>query len=90
MMDALNLPVEMISVCSREGDLRPIRFRLTPEEGDPVTVRLRGIDLVQAVRYVGQEAVRYLCRGELEGRERRFELRYDLRSHRWVLHRFLD
>ena len=89
-MDALNLPVEMISVCSREGDLRPIRFRLTPEEGDPVTVALRGIDMVQAVRYVGQEAVRYFCRGELDGRERRFELRYALRSHRWVLYRFLN
>lgn len=89
-MDVLNLPVEMISTCSREGTIRPVRFRLEAEDKSLVIVRLRRIESVRENLYVGVEAFQYLCRAELGGRERLFELRYTVRTHRWVLYRFMD
>jgi len=89
-MTALNKPVEMISTCSREGAIRPVRFRLEAEDQTLITVRLHQIESIQEILFVGAEAFLYICRGEMGGRARRFELRYSLRRHRWVLHRFLD
>ena len=89
-MMTVNRPVEMISVCSREGALQPARFRLEDEEGALCTVRIRQIQKEQEIKYVGTEALRYICTANWGGRERRFELRYTLRAHRWVLHAFLD
>ena len=41
-MDALNMPLEMIAVCSPDGELSPARFRLETESGERVTVWTRG------------------------------------------------
>jgi len=89
-MPPVNLPVEMISTFSREGAIRPVRFRLEAEDQSLVTVHLSRIEEIQEIFYIGAEALLYVCRAELGGRQRRFELRYTLRSHRWVLYRFLE
>lgn len=89
-MDALNIPLEMIAACGTDGSLRPVRFRLTAEDQSLVTVRIRAIKSVREIRYVGIEAIQYVCTAELGGRERLFELRYTVRPHCWTLCRFLD
>ena len=76
-MDALNMPLEMIAVCSPEGELSPARFRLETESGERITVRIRQIRRREEIRLMGVES-------------RRFELRYGVRAHRWTLWRFLD
>ena len=77
-MDALNMPLEMIAVCSPDGELSPARFRLETESGERVTVRM------------GVESIRFDCLALLGGQLRRFELRYGVRAHRWTLWQFLD
>lgn len=89
-MKALNQPVEMIAVCSPEGELCPARFRVKGEDGQLVTVRIRRIRDREEIPYYGVEMFRYVCSAVLGPRERLFELRYNVRSHRWVLWRFLD
>ena len=81
-MDALNMPLEMIAVCSPDGELSPARFRLETESGERVTVRIRQIRR--------REEIRFDCLALLGGRLRRFELRYGVRAHRWTLWQFLD
>ena len=89
-MNALNKPVEMIAVCSPEGALSPARFRLTGEDGERITVRIRQIRKCEEIPYMGIETFRFVCTAVMGGRERAFELRYRVRDHRWVLWRFLD
>ena len=84
-MDALNMPLEMIAVCSPDGELSPARFRLETESGERVTVRRR-----EEIRLMGVESIRFDCLALLGGRLRRFELRYGVRAHRWTLWQFLD
>ena len=84
-MDALNMPLEMIAVCSPDGELSPARFRLETESGERVTVRIR-----EEIRLMGVESIRFDCLALLGGRLRRFELRYGVRAHRWTLWQFLD
>ena len=89
-MDTLNKPVEMIALCSPEGSLSPARFRLSAEDGELLTVRIRRICKAEEIPYMGIETFRFVCTAVMEGQERAFELRYSVRDHRWVLWRFLD
>ena len=81
-MDALNMPLEMIAVCSPDGELSPARFRLETESGERVTVRIRQIRR--------REEIRLNCLALLGGQLRCFELRYGVRAHRWTFWQFLD
>ena len=60
-MDALNMPLEMIAVCSPDGELSPARFRLETESGERVTVRIRQIRRREEIRLMGVESIRFDC-----------------------------
>lgn len=72
-MDALNMPLEMIAVCSPDGELSPARFRLETESGERVTVRIRQIRRREEIRLMGVESIRFDCLALLGGQLRRFE-----------------
>ena len=74
-VDALNMPVEMISLCDDGGKLRPLRFRYQDAAQQMVVVLA---------------ACLFVCRAQLGERQRVFELRYAVREHRWTLFRFLS
>ena len=79
-------PVDVISVCSAGGELRPLRMRMEQ------THQLLRIDIdevisVKDVQYVGIEAKIFLCRAMVDGKETLFELKYTIRTHSWCLMR---
>lgn len=80
-------PVDVISVCSASGEIRPLRFRMEDENHMLLRVDIDEIISVQAIQYVGIEAYIFLCRATVEGRRWLFELKYTIRSHTWCLHR---
>lgn len=88
-MDCLNLQIEMISVFSADGKITPLRFRMEDEEHCLQTVPIRQIVCAREIQYAGVDAVQFLCKSELDGKEKLFELRYTVRSHRWTLFRVI-
>ena len=84
-MDAVNIPIQVISVCSADGALQPLRFRFEDEEHAMHIVNVLEVVDVRAVSYVGIEAFRYLCKAEEDGLRHLFELNYAVRAHRWAL-----
>lgn len=88
-MELCNLPVKVLSVCDAGGEITPIRFRLETTDHQLHTIHITQVVSRQAVQYVGIEAFVYLCKAVMEERERLFELRYTVRSHKWVLQRLV-
>ncbi len=86
-MDTRNLQVEMISVCATDGRIRPLRFRFEDAEHCLQTVHVTQIVCDKEICYVGIEAFQFVCKGLMNGVEKLFELRYTVRSHKWVLFR---
>lgn len=78
-------PVEMLAVCGTEGQLVPLRFRIEDENQVLQTVRVSEVVSTKENRQVGIESLHYVCKVEMGGREQLAELRYALRTHRWVL-----
>ena len=77
-------PVDVISVCSADGEIRPLRFRME-ETHQLMRVDIDEIISVKQVQYVGIEAQIFLCRATVRGKKTMFELKYTIRTHSWCL-----
>ena len=80
-----NCPVDVISVCNTQGEIRPLRFQLEDEEHQLLRVTIQEVVIVREVQHVGVEAHIFLCRARVHDREWTFELKYTFRSHTWRL-----
>ncbi len=78
------MPVDVISMCSTEGEIRPLRLRLRDEEEALVRVDVEQVVKIRQIPYVGMEAQIFLCRATVHGRPWMFELKYSFRSHVWA------
>ena len=84
-MEQKTFPVDVISVCSAGGDIRPLRVRMEDEEHQLLKIDIDEIVSVRYVQYVGIEAQIFLCRTTLLGKRCMFELKYTIRTHSWCL-----
>lgn len=82
-----NCPVDVISVCSADGAIKPLRLRMEDEEHQLLRVDIDEIVSVREVQYVGIEAHVFLCRATVRGKEWMFELKYTIRTHSWCIMR---
>lgn len=84
-MERKNCPVDVISMCSAGGDIRPLRLRMENEDHELLRVDIDEVISVRHIQYVGIEAQIFLCRATVHNRRRIFELRYTIRTHSWCL-----
>ena len=82
-----NQPVDVISVCSASGDIRPLRFRMEDDQHQLLRVDIDEIISIRPVQFVGIEAQIFLCKARVGGKQWMFELKYTIRSHSWCLYR---
>ena len=78
-------PVDVISVCSANGDIRPLRFRMEDESHRLLRVDIDEVISSKDIQYAGIEAKIFLCQALVEEKKWLFELRYTIRSHNWCL-----
>ena len=83
----MNMPVDVIAMCSANGDIRPLRLRTETEDHKLLRVDIDEIINSRKVQYVGIEAQIFLCRATVEGKKWLFELKYTIRTHSWCLMR---
>lgn len=84
-MDGSICPIDVISMCSANGDIRPLRFRMEDEDHQLLRVDIDEVISCKPIQYVGIEAKVFLCRAAVRGKITLFELRYTIRSHSWCL-----
>ena len=86
-MEQTIFPVDVISICSAGGDIRPLRSRLEDDEHQLLRIDIDEVISVKCIQYVGIEAQIFLCRATIQGMRRLFELKYTIRTHSWCIHR---
>ena len=84
-MERTMYPVDVISICNADGQIRPLRLRLEKEAQEAVRIDIEDVLKVTEIPHVGVEANVFLCRARPHGREMLFELKYTFRSHSWTL-----
>ena len=78
-------PVDVISVCSADGQIRPLRLQVEDITQERVRVDIDRVISVKHIPYVGVEAYIFLCQIRQGNRLRLVELKYSIRSHCWSL-----
>ncbi len=81
------VPVDVISVCSASGEIRPLRLRMEDECHQLLRVDIEEIVNIRQVQYVGIEATVFLCRATVGKQPWLFELKYTIRTHTWCMMR---
>ena len=76
-------PVDVISMCSADGNIRPLRLRMERDDHQLIRVDIEEVISVKQVQYVGIEAYVFLCRATIDQKRWLFELKYTIRSHMW-------
>ena len=84
-MERNSCPVDVISVCSAEGEIRPLRLQLPDERQELYRMDIEEILSKKEIPYIGAEATVYLCRGRAWNRRWLIELKYSMRMHTWYL-----
>jgi len=84
-MDQRIRPVDVISVCSASGELRPLRLRVAGDDAEMFRIDIEEILSTKEIPYVGAEATIFLCRATVWDRKWLLELKYAIRSHTWYL-----
>ena len=80
-------PVDVISMCSANGAILPLRLRMEDEEHQLLRIDIEEVIGSKEIQYVGIEAHVFLCRATVRGKQWLFELKYTIRSHCWHLQR---
>lgn len=86
-MEQKMCPVDVISMCSASGDIRPLRLRMEDEAHQLLRIDIEEIISIRQVQYVGIEATIFLCRATVREKKWLFELKYTIRTHSWCLMR---
>lgn len=89
-MDRKLCAVDVISVCSATGELRPLRLRMEDENHQLLRINIDEVLDVQDIQHVGAEAHIYLCRSTIWGRTWTFELKYAIRTHTWWMRKTIS
>ena len=82
-MEQKNSPVDVISICSAGGEIRPLRIRLEDENHQLLRVDIDEVVSMKPIQFVGIEAQIFLCRATVCGVRWLFELKYTIRTHTW-------
>lgn len=86
-MDARSAKVDVICVCSADGEIRPLRLQFQDDSQQLFRVNIHEVVSKTEIQYVGVEALVFLCRAWVADREWLFELKYSIRNHSWHLMR---
>lgn len=87
--DKVNIPVQLVSVFSTLGEITPKWFRYEEEEHGVVKVDIDEIVSFKEINFVGIKMIQYICKARINERNRMFELRYEINSHKWTFHQMI-
>ena len=78
-------PVDVISVCRKDGTIEPLRMQVEDDRKQMVRVDIEEIVGKREIPHAGVEARVFLCRGTMESISCMFEIKYAFRSHCWSI-----
>lgn len=87
---AVNLPVQMMSLVDRSGRLTPMGFRFEDEEHQIQSIKVSRVICREKLNLAGIREIKIICGAYFGEAERLLELRYSVDSQQWRLYQFLS
>lgn len=89
MEQTVNIPIQMICICSTMGELTPVKFRLESSVHHIETITVTNVLAHKETVYNGIKEIQYTCRANIFNSDRLFIIIYNINSHKWRLFKML-
>ncbi|MDE6951825.1 MAG: hypothetical protein K2P64_13060 [Lachnospiraceae bacterium] len=87
--EAVNIPIQILSVTDRDGRITPLWFRLETEEHEIRKFRIEDIISRGEKNYVGIKEKQFVCRIRQGKICKTLEMRYNTTTQKWRIFQFL-
>lgn len=87
--EAVNIPIQILSVTDRDGRITPLWFRLETEEHEIKKFLIEDIISRGEKNYVGIKEKQFVCRIKQGEMNRTLEMRYNIATQKWRIFQFL-
>ena len=84
-MKVLMKPIEMIAWFTRDGKANPIKYQLTNDEKEIITIKVDRIITREEEKLAGNRMIIFKCQSILDGIEKLYELKYEVSTCKWYL-----
>lgn len=78
-------PIDMIATHPREGIPIPFKYRISSTDGTKKVIKVDKIIHRDEEKLAGNRMLLYRCQSVINGRERIYELKYEVSTCRWFL-----
>lgn len=80
-------PIDMIAWFTREGIPNPIRYKLTSDDTSNIVVKVDRVITRSEEKLAGNRMLIFRCQSEINGLLKLYELKYELSTCKWYLHK---
>jgi len=84
-MKILAKPIEVVSWTDTKGNINPVRFKITKEDGSNSVVKIDKVICGDIEKLAGNNMLVFRCRSVISDVERLYELKYELGTCMWML-----
>lgn len=87
-MKVLAKEIEVIRWFDKSGDITPIKFKYENADGENEVIKVDKVITKTDERLCGNKAIIFDCQSVIDGLERRYQLKFFIEEHRWLLWKF--
>ncbi len=85
-MKVICKPIDMIAWFEKNGQIHPIRFKITEDEEQQV-IRVEAVQSVNLEKLAGNPMYVFNCQSHINGLLKVYQLKYEVRTCKWVLYK---
>ncbi len=84
-MKVVMKPIEMIAWFTEDGIPKPLRYRITDENGEKTVIKVNKVITTSEEKLAGNRMIIYTCQSCINNIEKVYELKYELSTCKWYL-----
>ena len=84
-MKTLARPIEVLAYTDTLGNMSPLRFKAKTKDDADVIINVDKVESRELEKMAGNLMLLYKCKGVVNEKQRDFELKFEIRSCKWIL-----
>lgn len=84
-MRTIARPIEVIAHTDVKGNMAPLRFKAKTKDNQDIVINVDTIESQEREKISGNLMLLYKCHGLINDKERPFELKFEIKTCKWML-----
>lgn len=84
-MRTLAKPIEVLTCTDQLGVMMPLKFKAKTKTNEDIIISIDKVESQELEKLSGNLMLLYKCRGIVNDKERNFELKFEIKTCKWML-----